>query len=163
MGLKVGSESNVQYVVLQMHFLTPPADEGLYTKKTLSGHSFSTCACVCVCTASAPSLVLDVTMDTQPYVAGIFLLGAHAGEGLPPGQPSTFFQHCCLCMDVCVCVWTSYVDVRVYVSYVPADLTVEVACEFTDSRVIYPFAFRTHAHSLGKGGTCFMCCSWRKL
>ena len=113
------------------------------------------CVCVFVCTGSAPSLVLDVTMDPQPYVAGIFLLGAHAGEGLPPGQPSMFFQ----CRRVCVCVFMFIFCL----SYVPADLSVEVACEFTDSRVIYPFAYRTHAHSLGKGGACFMYCSWRGL
>lgn len=88
-GFKVGAGTNIQYLVLQVHYMTKQTNDksGLY---------------------------LLYTLRTMPKLAGVFLLGT---AGVVPAHKT---EH------------------------------MEVSCRINEKKTIYPFAYRTHTHALGK-------------
>ncbi|KAG7280784.1 LOW QUALITY PROTEIN: hypothetical protein CRUP_035449, partial [Coryphaenoides rupestris] len=94
-GFKVGGKSGISHFVLQIHYGDINAFKDNH--KDCSG------------------LSLQMTMNRQPFIAGIYLMMS-MDTVIPPGNKVT---------------------------------NADIACTF-DSYPIYPFAFRTHTHHLGK-------------
>ena len=71
-----------------------------------------------------------------------FFLEAMLLRASPQENPVCACVAVSVCARVCTCVY--------FYLAMPIGVNVDTACEFTNSHVIYPFAYRTHAHSLGK-------------
>lgn len=93
-GFKVGGDSNIQYLVLQVHYAH--VDHFKDGRTDDSG------------------VFLHYTKRRMPKLAGVLVLGT--GGSIPPRS-------------------TTYMD---------------TACSIGEDKTIYPFAYRTHTHSLGK-------------
>lgn len=91
-GFKVGQDSPIKYLVLQVHYM----------------HAFASGK------TDDSGIFIEYTLRTMPKLAGVLLLGT---AGAIPGMMT---EH------------------------------MEVACDINEKKTIYPFAYRTHTHALGK-------------
>lgn len=92
-GFRVGGQTNIKYIVIQIHYVNPLPPGSLDTS----------------------GIRLSMTSLRQRYEAGIYLLLAYSVR--IPGNSVNVFA--------------------------------DISCQFKASGPIYPFGFRTHAHSLG--------------
>ncbi|XP_051168107.1 peptidylglycine alpha-hydroxylating monooxygenase [Leptopilina boulardi] len=93
-GFKVGGNTKIQYLVLQVHYA--------HVDHFMDGSTDDS------------GVILQYTLEPMPYQAGVYLLGT-SGSIQPRARE-----------------------------------TMETACQLTEEKTMYPFAYRVHTHSLGR-------------